>query len=539
MNRFIIKDQCRNTSATRSAEQHPTFCCQDFLDIQKCVSYTSHHKKEVLIEIKSNKKKMRPVVLLRPSEGLYSKVFRPWVPLSLLAAATKLDEARYLIILIDQRASSDWKSDLRNALAQNPICVGVTSMTGSQITYALEMSAFVKRHTTAPVVWGGVHATLFPLQTIKHSLVDVVVKGEGEETFLQLVLRLEQGQSLRGLEGIVYKDHGEIVNNPDRPFLDLNDLPPVPYHLIDVDKYLHRYFDEDHVLEFETSRGCPFNCTFCYNPLYSQRRWRALSASRVLEFITPLVETYGIKAFHFVDDGFFIDHERTREIMKGVLKRQWSIKMGFQGSRIDTVDQMSDSDLELIIKAGGTFLQVGVESGSPRILKILNKKIHPDQVLAFNKRLSRYPQMKVYYNFMCGFPTETREDVLQTTALAWALLRDNPHALISAFHFYKPYPGTSLRERIVHMDDVTPTILEGWGTFNWTQYIGRDQDKATRELMERIEIVSVLADQKMRYQSDSVVLRTLAAVYRPLARFRLKHNWYSWMPEHWLRKWMG
>ena len=482
---------------------------------------------------------MRPIVLLRPSEGLYSKVFRPWVPLSLLGAAAKLDEAGYPIILIDRRASADWKSDLRQALTQNPICVGVTSMTGSQITSALEMSAYVKQYSSAPVVWGGVHATLFPLQTVEHPLIDVVVKGEGEESFLQLVLRLEQGQSLRGLEGVVYKDHGGIVSNPDRPFLDLNTLPPMPYHILDVDQYLHRYFDEDRVLEFETSRGCPFNCTFCYNPLYSQRRWRALSAPRVLELLTPLVETYGVNAFHFVDDGFFIDYERTREIMTGVLQRRWSIKMGFQGSRIDTFDQMSDADLELIIKAGGAYLQVGVESGSPRILEILNKRIHPDQVMAFNRRLTRYPRMTVYYNFMFGFPTETREDVLQTTALAWALLRDNPQALISAFHFYKPYPGTLLREQIVHMDDVTPATLEGWGTFNWTQYIGRDQDAATRELMERIEIVSVLADRKVRYQSDSAILRMLAAVYRPVARFRLKHNWYSWMPERRLRQWLG
>ena len=482
---------------------------------------------------------MRPVVLLRPAEGLYAKVFRPWVPLSLLAAASKLDEAGYPIILIDQRISVDWKSDLQKALSQNPICVGVTSMTGSQITHALEMSAFVKQHSAVPVIWGGVHATLFPLQTVEHSLVDIVVKGEGEETFLLLALRLEQKQSLHGLEGVVYKDRGDIVNNPDRPFLDLNDLPPVPYHLIDVNKYLHRYFDEDRVLEFETSRGCPFNCTFCYNPLYSRRRWRALSASLILEFMQPLVEMHGVKAFHFVDDGFFIDHERTREIMRGILNRKWKIKMGFQGARIDTVDDLQDEDLELITKAGGTFLQVGVESGSPRILDILNKKIHPEQVLAFNRRLSRHPHMKVYYNFMCGFPTETAQDVLKTAALAWTLLRDNPYALISAFHFYKPYPGTSLRERVIHKDDVTPSTLEGWGNFNWTQYMGRDQDADTKALMEKIEIVSILADRKMSYQSDSAALRMLAAVYRPLARFRLRHGWYSWMPEHWLRKWLG
>ncbi len=481
---------------------------------------------------------MRSVVLLRPSEGLYSKVFRPWIPLSLLAAAAKLDEAGYPIVLIDQRTSSDWKSELYHALKQNPICVGVTAMTGSQITHALEMSACVKQHSSTPVVWGGVHATLFPSQTLEHPCIDVVVKGEGEETFLQLILRIEHGQSLQNLEGIAYKDHGLIVHNPERPFLDLNTLPPVPYHLVHIPQYLHRYFDNKRVLEVETSRGCPFNCTFCYNPLYAKRQWRALNAPRLLGLLQPLVETYGVKAFHFVDDGFFIDKERTREIMTGVLKQRWSIKMGFQGARVDTIDQMTDADLDLVVEAGGVFLQVGVESGSPRILEILNKRIHPDQVVAFNRRLSRYPQMKVYYNFMCGFPSETRDDVLRTTALAWSLLRDNPNALISAFHFYKPYPGTRLRERIIHQDDVTPSTLEGWGTFNWTQYIGRDQDDETRKLMERIETVSIFVDQKMNYQSDSWIMKMLADMYRPVARFRFKHHWYAWMPEHFLRRWM-
>jgi len=161
---------------------------------------------------------MRSVVLLRPSEGLYSKVFRPWIPLSLLAAAAKLDEAGYPIVLIDQRTSSDWKSELYHALKQNPICVGVTAMTGSQITHALEMSACVKQHSSTPVVWGGVHATLFPSQTLEHPCIDVVVKGEGEETFLQLILRIEHGQSLQNLEGIAYKDHGLIVHNPEGLF---------------------------------------------------------------------------------------------------------------------------------------------------------------------------------------------------------------------------------------------------------------------------------------------------------------------------------
>jgi anaerobic magnesium-protoporphyrin IX monomethyl ester cyclase len=474
----------------------------------------------------------RNVVLVQPREGVYGNVLKPWVPLSLLCASSNLDEDRYAVKIIDQRVTKDWQSELREALSHDPVCVGITSMTGSQILGALEASELVKENGNIPVVWGGVHCSLFSEQTLAHKWIDIIIKGEGEVAFAELVERLAAGLPLDGLDGVWHKKDGEIKKNPDRPYLDLDDTPEPPYHLVNLDNYLHQFFSEKRVLELESSRGCPYSCAFCYNPLYSNCKWRPLSAERVVSRIEGLVADYDVHAFHFLDDAFFIDRKRVRNIMQGVLDSKLDVRMGFQGIRVDTLSRMSDEELDLIYRAGGRYLQFGVESGSPRIMEMINKKIRVEDVVALNRRLGRYKKLIPYYNLMCGFPTETREELFQTTALAWTLLQDNRNALISPFHHFKPYPGTSLAETVLSDKRFSmPQSLEEWGTFDWTEVLGHDKDKKAVQLLKKVEMTSILADKKMERQSDSLFWTIAAKAYRPIAKLRLKYNFYAFMPE--------
>lgn len=479
---------------------------------------------------------MKSIILIQPREGIYNKIFKPWLPLSLLSAVVKLNHEGYPTTIIDQRVNNEWGKELIQALAQEPICVGITSMTGSQILGAIEASKLVKNHSKIPVVWGGVHSTLFPQQTLENRYIDIVVKNEGEETFYELIKRLEMSKPLDNLPGILYRENGEIIENPDRPFIDLDTVPPIPYHLVNIQNYKHRYFNEKEVIEVESSRGCPFNCAFCYNPLFNKRTWRAFSAANVVEETKKLVNDYSIKGIQFIDDGFFINKQRAREIMQGIIEEKLNIVLGFQGVRIDTFDKMSDDDISLIDKAGGRYLQFGVESGSPRILEMINKRIKVDQVIALNRRLSKYPRFIPHYNFMCGFPTESKEDIFKTASLAWTILQDNKNATISPFHHYKPYPGTALRELVINQNHVTPKSLEEWGHFDYTEFLQQDHDRDTMRLMENIETTSIFVDNKMENQTDSTFWTSIAKLYRPIARFRLKNNFYSFMPERRLMK---
>lgn len=474
---------------------------------------------------------MKSIVLVQPHEGVYNKVFKPWVPLSLICTAAKLDQEGYPITIIDQRINENWKAALLESLAQKPVCVGVTSMTGSQVLGALEASKLVKENSRVPVVWGGVHSTLFPDQTLANDHIDIIVKHEGEETFYQLVKRLEAQQPLNGLAGICYKQDGKVVKNPDRPFIEPDELPPPPYHLVKVNDYLHQYFSEKRVLELESSRGCPYACAFCYNALFNKRAWRPWSAEQVIERIRHLADRYSVRAFHFIDDAFFIDRHRVNEIMRGIVAENLPIRIGFQGIRIDNLCRMEDHELDLLYRAGTRFFQFGVESGSPRILEMINKKIRVEDVISLNRRLAKFPKLIPYYNFMCGLPTETKKDLFDTTRIAWTLLQENKNALISPFHHYKPYPGTVLSKIAMNESYCIPKNLEEWGYFDWTEAVVQDRDKKTDRLHKKVEMTSIFADHKLELQSDSMLWTFMAKLYRPVARFRLRNNFYSLMPE--------
>jgi anaerobic magnesium-protoporphyrin IX monomethyl ester cyclase len=460
-----------------------------------------------------------------------ANVMHPWVPLSLLYAVSKLDAEGYPVTIIDQRLDDGWKKTLSDALADDPICVGVTSMTGPQILGALDVVKVVRERGKTPVVWGGVHGTIFPEQTLAHEDMDILVKGEGEQTFYELVKRIEAGEALDGLAGVCYKRDGEIIENPDRPFVDPDDVPDPPYHLVDVEKYVHDLFHEQRVLEIESSRGCPYKCAFCYNVLYNKGTWRPLSAGRVVERLRQLSETYSIRTFHFLDDAFFIDRTRVREIMKGILDSGLSIKMGFQGIRIDTLARMDDELLDLCYEAGCRYLQFGVESGSPRVQKLINKLISLEEVVATNRRLAAYPELNTFFNFMCGFPGETKEDLFQSTKLAWQLLCENKRAMISAFHHYKPYPGTELAKVAFKEEFSEPDTLEGWASFDWTKASEGSDDVKHRKLLRKVEMTSILVDRKIESHSDSMFWTVAAKIYRPVAKFRMRNNFYSFMPE--------
>lgn len=474
---------------------------------------------------------MKNVVMVQPHEGSLNNVMDPWVPLSLLSAVSQLDAEGYRITVIDQRLRGDWEKALVAALAEDPVCVGITSMTGSQILGALEAARVVKSHGRIPVVWGGVHGTLFPQQTVAHKDIDVLVKGEGEQTFYELAKRLEAGESLDGLAGVCFKSNGEVIENEDRPFVDPDEMPDPPYHVLNVEDYVHSLFHEKRVLEIESSKGCPFNCAFCYNHQYNKRTWRPLGAERVVKRLRHLSETYDIKTFHFLDDAFFIDNQRVRDVMTGLLDNGVNIKMGFLGIRIDTMTRMDDDTLDLCYRAGCRYLQFGVESGSARIQKLINKQISLDDVVSVNRRLSVYPELNAFFNFICDFPTETKEDLFKSTALAWKLLKENKRAMISHFHHYKPYPGTELAKIALKEGFIIPDTLEEWACFDFTTAAVEKNDKEKASLLRKVEMMSILVDRKMESHSNSLFWTYATKMYRPIARFRFRNNFYSFMPE--------
>jgi radical SAM superfamily enzyme YgiQ (UPF0313 family) len=471
---------------------------------------------------------MADVVLAQPRVGDWDEVrSHPSVPLSLLSAS-RLVVKEFDTVLIDTRIEKDWKNLLRQELSKHPFCVGITSITGRQIGYALEISSYVKKISNVPVVWGGIHGSLLPESTLENKNIDILVIGEGEISFLELVKALAAKVSLKGIHGIWYKERGQIIKNPNRGFAHLDDLPDLRLSLIDIKKFLP-IFKGRRTFYIETSRGCPNQCGFCFNAVYNKNTWRAFSAERVIRELKYLSNHFNIGSFYVIDDNFFVDLKRACAIAQGVIDEKLDIIWEVQGITINSALRMDDDYLGLLVKSGMKKVHFGVESGSQEVLKLVNKNLKISDVIKINRKWSHY-KIITQYNFMCGFPQESIEDICKTKDLAFQLMRENSHALISPLCPYTPYPGTALYQKSLDNGFIRKRRLEDWQETNYGDNLWESQER--KKFISSLFFASMFLDKhRLKDMVQSKILKILITLYRPIAKFRVKHLFFRLMPE--------
>ena len=461
---------------------------------------------------------MADIVLIQPSAGVIDSMRTAHsLPLGLLSAATLAME-EFDVVLIDTRCEKGWRERLLEALARKPLLSGVTAVTGSQILSARKIASFVKAHSDTPVVWGGVHPTLLPEQTLRDPLVDLVVHGEGEVTLRALARALAEKAPLHTVRGVGYKKDGEVHVNEERPFVDLNALPGLPYSLVSLRDYTFEALGRP-TFYIETSRGCPNRCAFCYN---SRRGpgWRAMSPERSLRQIDDLLAAYGgDEPVHlvFVDDNYFVDIPRTTAIAQGLLDGGYRLTYQVQGVQVEEIKRLTPADWDLLEESGVTRIDMGIESGSPKIQRLIGKGLVPEDVLALNRSL-KGRTIRPWYNFMAGFPEETDDDLRQTLDLVRRLLHDHPEALISPIYNYTPFPGTPLFDRSVATGFRPPASLEAWSRCEWSRTMVPWVDDSTRNYLSALYVLSYFIDRKFRYYKSLLGLQWAAEVLRPIAR---------------------
>jgi len=478
---------------------------------------------------------------------VYPNIIKGWqasprmaMPLSLLCLANPVVHAGYDVRIIDQRAEPQWESILREELQKEPACVGVSSMTGPQLRHALDISKMVKKYGNAPVVWGGTHASLVPVQTLMNENIDIVVQGEGEETFPELVQALGGKQPLSTVKGIWYKENGHVKNTEGRPFIDPNKQPPLLYHLVDLRKYNRRLFGVEH-LDFFTSRGCPHQCTFCYNVDFHKKKWRPMDPDIALQRIKDFVLGYHVKGLHFNDSNFFYDLYRGRKILEGMIKEGLNISISNINIDFLTLSKMEQTDFALLQRAGCRRLPIAVESGSKKIQRLIKKPIDVDRLLETNRHLIKF-DMAPHYAFMMGFPTETEEDLADSISLAFRLLDENPRADTS-FNIFTPFPGTELFDITLKNGLRSPERVEDWFSFNYRNLTQGAPwlSKKMRHLVEVLDFCTFLMGKgpfPQPYEKTPIV-SLLSKVYAPFARMRIKHFWDRFPIEMKLAKFLG
>ena len=472
---------------------------------------------------------MGHVLLLYPHHGS-TRPDQNILPLGLLYVAASVIAEGHRVTVIDQRTESGWHDKIRSALKEpRTLAVGISSMTGPQIAHGLEMAGAVRELAPElPIVWGGVHPSFLPEQTVRSTLVDIVVMREGEACFPALVNALEKGKDWRMLPGLCYLDNDTPVTNPLPPLTDLEKIPPLPYDLLDLDKYhVSPMRSSRPSLPLVTSRGCLFRCDYCYNLQFNERKWRSLPPERVMREIRRLMEDYHAEGIFLLDDNFFQDRARVKEIMALLVEDRVGVKIYNANCRVDLLSKMALDEIRMMRKAGIEQLFIGMESGSPRVLERIHKDIKVEQVFEVNRKLKDAGIIPVY-SFMVGLPDETRHDVELTLDLMMRLKETNPQAKLYKMSLYIPFPGTSLFEQCVKIGNVFPDQLEDWTDYDYSHINLTYLTSAYRRFLEKVSELSGFLDVEDKVKGP---LKHVVKAYSKVAVRRCKSRWFGVMPE--------
>lgn len=383
------------------------------------------------------------------NEGLEEEKY---APLSLLYISIPLLRRGINVEIIDERYEKNINEEIRNKINKKTICLGINLLSVYQIKSSKKIIDFVKKeYPKLKIVFGGSCATVLSYLLLKEDYADIVVLSEGEETFNELISAFKQKKDIARIKGISYKNNKEIIKTEKREITNIDKYVYLPYFLIK--KYL-KYYDYMYLI---TSRGCNFRCAFCYINSEKDGFWRAQSPIITVKQVKQLIDR-GYRYIIFCDLNFFYNLKRVEKLIflfeKNRLKFNW-----YASARIDNLFKMDIEFLKKLRNAGLDELQIGAESGSDRILKLLNKNHTVDMIKKVNLKLKKVG-IGAEYNFMTQIPTETKKEAEMTLNLIKKLKKDNPDISIIGPITYLPIPGTALYKEAIKEGFINPKNLE-------------------------------------------------------------------------------
>jgi anaerobic magnesium-protoporphyrin IX monomethyl ester cyclase len=447
---------------------------------------------------------MRRVVLYNPRAVYYT------MPLALVALASSLDQRDVEVVIIDGRLEADPVGAVV-AAAEGALCVGVTVLSGAPIRDAHAVSRAVKAaHPGCSVVWGGWHPSLFPEECLSEPSVDVVVVGQGENIFRQIVARLRDGEHVSGRLG------GSALG-------DLNEFPPHDYSLIPVVRYFA--LKGRRQVDYISSQGCRFRCAFCADPAVYARGWTGLEPARVAAEAEMLKHRYGMEELAFQDETFFTHPTRVDRLADEFLGRdlgvEWSATL-----RADQAARIGEPLLAKCVRAGLRRVMIGVESGSQATLDRLKKDLRLEHVDAAAEMCVRL-NLGVIFNFIVGFPGEDDASIEATLGLAKRLRAMDPKFETPIF-YYRPYPGNPMADQARDEGYIFPRNLLEWSDFD---YVGQRSPWMSEAQWRHIERFKF-------YTRHAWQTGTWRWPLRAAARWRCNRDWFALPIEKTVVEWL-
>jgi len=430
---------------------------------------------------------IRAVLIDTTTAGVRSGRAIKFAPLGLAYLAASLRTAGHSVQLQNRLNLRTWQGlslpELDRATEQlleeeRPDLIGISGVTASFADMLVVADIARRACPEALIVLGGVHATTVPRETLERVTgADCLVIGEGEERIVQLAA----GASPGDLPGVAWRDaEGTVQINPwEAPVWSLDSLAPPARDLLEMGRYISNSRAAIRGAHLRCagllgSRGCHHRCAFCSEPAYSIRGYRTHSPEYTIREARSIVEAYRVPALMFLDENFTGDRERVMRLMQlwhreGLVGRA---RFAVQ-ARADSVD---DELLETMAEAGCVHVELGVESGSDRILKRMNKGCTVAQNYAAAEMV-KSAGIRLQVNIVCGTPGETEEELLSSFELVEAL---SPEA--ASIVPYMILPGTSYARDLIEEGRLAPDF--------W--------DQRDRDAIQRYPNVSAMTDETFR-----------------------------------------
>jgi len=413
---------------------------------------------------------MKKVVLLYHPRTLHENAYRYfYIPYSLLSISTLINRSNTEIIIIDANLSEPTREEIGHIFSSRDVlCVGISSMIGHQIAGGIEFSKMVKLFSpTTPIIWGGAAATLLPDLLLSSPFIDLVVSGQGQITFSEIINALIARSDYKSVKGIHYVDQGKIISTMPRPFVNWASLPGFKdvFDLVHVEDYIR---NDEHInsktINYHSSQGCSFSCGFCSEVALWDQRWGGFNPENIFLEIKYLVDKYSVNGIKFHDAEFFINRKRSIKFSEALIEAGLSIKWA-AAIHPRNFERLTDLEVSKLGQSGLSRLLMGAESGVQSELDLVGKNTTPEMIVRMAKRCSEFGIVGCF-SFVTGYPGFPLEHIWQTMDFA-KQLRDIDDRHECKVHLYGPYPGTPLFQRSIDYGFTPPTSLDEWSFFDY------------------------------------------------------------------------
>jgi radical SAM superfamily enzyme YgiQ (UPF0313 family) len=455
-------------------------------------------------------------------------------PLALLALAPIAEQRGLKVDIVDSTIEPQYRQRIIEQL-DDTVCVGISIVTGPMIVEAIEVARAVKAaRPDVPVVLGGWHPSTLAEQSLAAPYIDIVVRGQGEVTFGEILDRLLSRSTLEGVLGCSYRSpDGKIIHNPARRTVNISELPPKAYHLVDIEPYAR--LCGRRWIYYTSSHGCPYDCSFCSNASLYGRAWNALPAERVVQELVDVVTRFRLTFVSIVDDNFLVDRQRGIDIATGLIESGLQFDWAVQ-TTANFLLRSSDEEILLMRRAGLSRVFIGAESGSDDVLRSVNKvRFQGTRVLHEVAEKCYRAGITCTFSLIFALPDETVADRRQTLAMIRAIKSQYP---TTEFHsnIYTPYPGAPNFRHAVQMGLQEPSSLEQWADFYPKfQRLPWIDDKTHRKIQRMRDYIRI-AYGASPIRERSTMREAINRVLGPVARARLNRDRYAVPVELWALK---